>query len=99
MKKIINKNERYIKTFIETFFAYIAIKAVETDLTNKEALKGLIIGAVASALSVIVNIEKKEKTTTELSNRDLKRLYGEVPVIPDEIETAPITHEEGEIHE
>lgn len=96
MKEFIKKNERYIKTFIEAIASFIAVNIITADLTNKEALKGLIIGAVASAISVVVNFERKEKLGTELSKRELKKIYGEIPVEPDELETAPVTHEEGE---
>ena len=60
MKKFIKKNERYIKTFIEAFASYIAVNALATDFNNIDAIKGIIIGAVASAISVILNIKKLE---------------------------------------
>ena len=99
MKEFIKKNERYIKTFIEAVASFIAVNIITDDLTDKEALKGLIMGAIASAISVVVNIEKKEKITTELTDRQLKKIYGEIPVEPDVLEIAPVTHEEGETHE
>lgn len=61
MKNFIKKNERYIKTFIEAVASFIAVNVITADLTNKEAIKGLIIGAVASAISVVVNMPRKEK--------------------------------------
>lgn len=61
MKNIIKKNERYIKTFIEAIASFIAVNVITADLTNEEAIKGLIIGAVASAISVVVNIPRKER--------------------------------------
>ena len=61
MRELIKKNERYIKTFIEAVTSFIAVNIITADLTNKEALKGLIIGAVASAISVVVNMPRKEK--------------------------------------
>lgn len=63
MKNFIKKNERYIKTFIEAVASFIAVNIITADLNNKEALKGLIMGAIASAISVVLNISKKEKET------------------------------------
>lgn len=58
MKNFIKKNERYIKTFIEAVASFIAVNIITTDLTSKEALKGIIIGAAASGISVLLNIKK-----------------------------------------
>lgn len=46
---------RAFKTFIQAFIAVISISVATTDLTNKEALKALIIGAVASGISALMN--------------------------------------------
>ena len=59
MKQFIKKNERYIKTFIVAVASFIAVDVITADLTNEEAIKGLIIGAVASAISVVVNMPRK----------------------------------------
>lgn len=40
-----------------------------------------------------------EDIKTELTEEELIEMYGEVPVEPDEVEVAPITHEEGEVNE
>lgn len=65
MKKIIlfiKANERAFKTFIEAFCSYIAINIATTDFNSGTAIKGLLIGAVASALSLVINsIKKKEE--------------------------------------
>lgn len=46
---------RAFKTFIQAFIAVISISVATTDLTNKEALKALIIGAIASGISALMN--------------------------------------------
>lgn len=57
---------RAFKTFIQAFIAVISISIATTDLTNKEALKALIIGAIASGISALMNyilnlLNKSEK--------------------------------------
>ena len=54
------KVERAIKTFIEAFSSYIAVKIVTVDVTDKTALYGLIAGAIGSAISVILNVRTVE---------------------------------------
>jgi hypothetical protein len=61
MKKFIKKNERYIKTFIEALASFIAVNIITADLNDKTALKGLIMGGIASAISVVLNISKKDR--------------------------------------
>jgi len=67
LKKIISKInkilkkprvERAIKTFIEAFFSYIAVNIMTVDITNRTGIYALIAGAIGSALSVILNINK-----------------------------------------
>ena len=64
-----------------------------------------ITGVIAVIMGVISTYLLGQKaintdpTTTELSNRQLKRIYGEIPEIPEELEIAPKTHKEGEINE
>ena len=61
LNKLIKANERAIKTFIEAFCSYVAVNIATTDFTSNTALKGLIIGAIASALSLAINsIKRKE---------------------------------------
>lgn len=36
---------------------------------------------------------------TELTEKELIQMYGELPEIPDEIPEKPVTHEEGEFDE
>lgn len=58
MKKINWKDIsiRCIKTFIQAITAYLAVSISTTDFTNKEAIKGLIIGTIASGVSALMNI-------------------------------------------
>ena len=62
MKNIISrffnkqKVERAIKTFIESFASYIAVNILVTDITHKSALYALLAGAIASAISMVLNI-------------------------------------------
>lgn len=55
IKTFLLKNERYIKTFIEAFFSYIAIHIMSLDLTSKTAISALLAGAIGSGLSVLFN--------------------------------------------
>jgi hypothetical protein len=58
MKKI-NWNDigiRCLKTFIQGVVAYLAVSVSTTDFTDKEAIKALIIGALASGVSALMNI-------------------------------------------
>lgn len=54
-----------------------------------------IIGVLSGGL-LGTKVVNTDNTTTELTKRQLKKIYGEIPVEPDELETAPVTHEEGE---
>ena len=58
MKKINWKDIliRCIKTFIQAITAYLAVSISTTDFTDKEAIKGLIIGCIASAVSAVMNL-------------------------------------------
>ena len=47
---------RCLKTFIQGIVAYLTVSITTTDFTNKEAIKGLIIGAIASGISALMNI-------------------------------------------
>lgn len=55
-----DKVERALKTFVEAFASYIAINVMTADFSSVEAIKALVVGAVASALSVLINSFKKE---------------------------------------
>lgn len=58
MKKINWKDigVRCLKTFIQGVVAYLAVSISTTDFTDKEAIKGLIIGTIASGVSALMNI-------------------------------------------
>jgi hypothetical protein len=58
MKKINWKDIgiRCLKTFIQGVVAYLAVSISTTDFTDKEAVKGLIIGTIASGVSALMNI-------------------------------------------
>lgn len=58
MKKINWKDIgiRCLKTFIQGVVAYLTVSITTTDFTDKEAVKGLIIGAIASGVSALMNI-------------------------------------------
>lgn len=62
IKIFVQKNERWIKTFFEGFIGYLALNIGNTDFSSKTALEGLILGAIASALSVVINALDKNKT-------------------------------------
>ena len=47
---------RCLKTFIQGTVAYLAVSISTTDFTDKEAIKGLIIGAIAGGFSALMNI-------------------------------------------
>ena len=47
---------RCLKTFIQGTVAYLAVSVSTTDFTDKEAIKGLIIGTIASGVSALMNI-------------------------------------------
>ena len=47
---------RCLKTFIQGVVAYLAVSISTTDFTDKEAIKGLIIGTLASGISALMNI-------------------------------------------
>ena len=58
MKKINWKDIgiRCLKTFIQGVVAYLTVSISTTDFTDKEAIKGLIIGTIASGVSALMNV-------------------------------------------
>ena len=68
IKEFIRKNERWIKTFFEGLFGYLALNIATTDFSSKTAIEGLLVGAVASAISVLINKFDKTEILEELSN-------------------------------
>ena len=47
---------RCLKTFIQGVVAYLTVSISTTDFTDKEAIKGLVIGTIASGVSALMNI-------------------------------------------
>ena len=47
---------RCLKPFIQGVVAYLTVSISTTDFTDKEAIKGLIIGTIASGVSALMNI-------------------------------------------
>lgn len=47
---------RCLKTFIQGVVAYLAVSVSTTDFTDKEAIKALVIGALASGVSCLMNV-------------------------------------------
>lgn len=58
MKKINWKDIgiRCLKTYTQGVVAYLAVSISTTDFTDKEAIKGLVIGTIASGVSALMNI-------------------------------------------
>lgn len=71
MKKINWKDIaiRCLKTFIQGVVAYLAVSISTTDLTDKEAIKGLIIGTIASGVSALMNIINNLLKGDEINER------------------------------
>lgn len=64
MKKIIlfiKTYERPIKTFIEAYCSYITVNIAMTDFESISAIKGLLIGGFASAISIVLNARNKKE--------------------------------------
>lgn len=61
IKEFIITHERVFKTFIEGFCSYLALNIATTDFSSGTALKGLLVGAIASAFSVILNARNKKE--------------------------------------
>lgn len=47
--------ERAIKTFLEGFCSYIALNVMMSDLSTSTGINALIVGAIGSAISVVIN--------------------------------------------
>lgn len=71
MKKINWKDIgiRCLKTFIQGVVAYLAVSISTTDFTDKEAIKGLIIGTIASGVSALMNIINSLLKGDEINER------------------------------
>ena len=75
MKKINWKDIgiRCLKTFIQGVVAYLAVSISTTDFTDKEAIKGLIIGTIASAVSAVMNLINSLLKGDEINGKDSSR--------------------------
>lgn len=60
---------RCLKTFIQGVVAYLAVSISTTDFTDKEAVKGLIIGAIAGGVSAAMNIINNLLKGDEINER------------------------------
>lgn len=71
MKKINWKDIgiRCLKTFIQGVVAYLTVSISTTDFTDKEAIKGLIIGTIASGVSALMNIINSLLKGDEINER------------------------------
>ena len=71
MKKINWKDIgiRCLKTFIQGVVAYLTVSITTTDFTDKEAIKGLIIGTIASGVSALMNIINSLLKGDEINER------------------------------
>ena len=64
---------RCLKTFIQGVVAYLAVSISTTDFNNKEAIKGLIIGAVAGGVSALMNIINNLLKGDDIYGKDSSR--------------------------
>ena len=83
MKEFLRKYERYIKTFFEGFLSYLALNIATADISSIDTIKGLIIGAIASAISVLINKLDKNK------DNEKEPIYGTIGGEVEEIEEEP----------
>lgn len=59
---------RAFKTFIQGFLATLIILIKETDLSNENLLKSVLIGALAGGISAVMNLILKTLDKTEERN-------------------------------
>ena len=62
MKELLSKEpvRRAIRTFVQAAAGYVAVNLVTMDLTTTNAVKGLIVSAIAAGIAAAMNIERKE---------------------------------------
>lgn len=75
MKKINWKDIgiRCLKTFIQGTVAYLTVSITTTDFTDKEAVKSLIIGAIAGGVSAAMNIINNLLKGDDIYGKDSSR--------------------------
>lgn len=71
--KIREIGERCFKTFLEAFIGALAITLPNADLADKSVVYGIVVGAIATGISALLNlvlnyIDKKKIQTEELTN-------------------------------
>ena len=61
MKELLSKEpiRRAIRTFIQAAAGFVAVNVVTLDITAENAIKGLIISAIAAGIAAAMNIEKE----------------------------------------
>ena len=64
---------RCLKTFIQGVIAYLTVSITTTDFTDKEAVKGLIIGTIAGGVSAVMNIINNILKGDEINGKDSSR--------------------------
>ena len=64
---------RCLKTFIQGTVAYLTVSITTTDFTDKEAVKGLIIGAIAGGVSAAMNIINNILKGDEINGKNSSR--------------------------
>ena len=62
MKELLKKEpiKRAIRTFIQAAAGVIAVNVATLDLTAIEAVKGLIISAIAAGIAAAMNVKKED---------------------------------------
>lgn len=55
IKRINDIGKRAFKTFFQAFIGAIVITLPSSDLSSKDVIKSIIIGAIASGLSALMN--------------------------------------------
>lgn len=71
--KIREIGERCFKTFLEAFIGALAITLPNANLADKSVIYGVVVGAIATGISALLNlalnyIDKKKTMNEELSN-------------------------------
>ena len=61
MKELLSKEpiRRAIRTFIQAAAGFVAVNVATLDITAENAIKGLIISAIAAVIAAAMNIEKE----------------------------------------
>lgn len=62
MKEFLKKEpvRRGLRTFVEAAAGYVIVNAAALDLSVDNALKGLMISAIAAGIAAVMNMEGKQ---------------------------------------